>query len=55
MSTKKYEGITRTSRATASRELAALEALGVLARAGAGRSTRYYPALDGWAPMTASR
>jgi Fic family protein len=48
MSTKKYESTTRSSRATASRELAALEALGLLRRVGAGRSTRYYPALDGW-------
>src|SRR5205807_2595747 len=42
MSTRKYEGINGTSRASASRELIELEALGLLARAGAGRSTRYY-------------
>ncbi|MDB5877806.1 MAG: hypothetical protein JWQ41_1220, partial [Variovorax sp.] len=41
MSTKKYESIARTSRATASRELIQLEALGLLAQLGAGRSTRY--------------
>lgn len=50
MSTRKYESIGATSRATASRELLGLEALGLLRRAGAGRSTRYYIALDGWAP-----
>lgn len=50
MSTRKYESTTRSSRATASRELGDLEALGLLQRVGAGRSTRYYPALPGWAP-----
>jgi hypothetical protein len=50
MSTRKYESIGATSRATASRELLELEALGLLRRAGAGRSTRYYIALDGWGP-----
>jgi Fic family protein len=42
MSTKKYESIAGTSRATASRELLELEALGLLERVGAGRSTRYH-------------
>lgn len=51
MSTKKYESITGTSRASASRELIELEALGLLARAGAGRSTRYYVKLPGWGPI----
>lgn len=51
MSTKKYESITGTSRASASRELIDLEALGLLARAGAGRSTRYYVKLSGWGPV----
>lgn len=50
MSTKKYESLAKTSRATASRELTALEELGLLQRVGGGRSTRYYPALEGWAP-----
>jgi Fic family protein len=48
MSTKKYEGIAGTSRATASRELLALEAMGLLEHVGAGRSTRYYVKLPGW-------
>ena len=41
MSTKKYESIAKTSRATASRELIQLEAFGLLEQSGAGRSTRY--------------
>lgn len=48
MSTKKYESITNTSRATASRELIALESIGLLRASGAGRSTRYHIALAGW-------
>lgn len=50
MSTKKYESIAATSRATASRELIDLEAMGMLGRVGGGRSTRYYPKLQGWEP-----
>lgn len=48
MSTRKYESITGTSRATASRELVDLEAMGLLQQVGGGRSTRYYVALPGW-------
>ncbi len=48
MSTKKYENIAATSRATASRELIELEAMGLLEQVGAGRSTRYYVKLPGW-------
>ena len=50
MSTQKYESIAGTSRATASRELIELGALGLLRKAGGGRSTRYYVDLPGWAP-----
>ena len=50
MSTQKYESLAATSRATASRELIELEALGLLGTAGAGRSTRYYIKLAGWEP-----
>ncbi len=50
MSTKKYESIASTSRATASRELIELEALDLLEHVGAGRSTRYYVNLPGWVP-----
>ena len=41
MSTKKYENLTGASRATASRELIELAALGLLRVDGAGRGTRY--------------
>lgn len=50
MSTRKYESLTGTSRATASRELIDLEAMGLLQQMGAGRSTRYYVKLPGWIP-----
>ncbi|MCX2861353.1 Fic family protein [Paucibacter sp. PLA-PC-4] len=50
MSTKKYENIAATSRATASRELIELEAMGLLEQVGGGRSTRYYVKLPGWVP-----
>ena len=50
MSTKKYESIAGTSRATASRELLELEAMDLLEQVGAGRSTRYYVKLPGWVP-----
>lgn len=50
MSTKKYESIASTSRATASRELIELEALGLLKHVGAGRSTRYCVNLPAWVP-----
>ncbi len=49
MSTKKYESITGASRATSSRDLIELEAMGMLQRSGDGRSTRYYLAIAGWA------
>jgi Fic family protein len=52
MRTKKYESLAATSRATASRELIELEALGLLGCAGAGRSTRYYVKLAGWMQPT---
>ncbi|WP_290659599.1 Fic family protein [Aquabacterium sp.] len=51
MSTRKYESIAGTSRATASRELIELEALELLVRVGAGRSTRYCVKLPGWGPI----
>lgn len=54
MSTKKYESTAATSRATASRELLELEAMELLERVGAGRSTRYYVKLAGWGPVPAS-
>ncbi|MDR5761764.1 Fic family protein [Caballeronia sp. LZ035] len=50
MSTRKYESIGGTSRATASRELIELEDMGLVRRVGAGRSTRYYLNIPGWRP-----
>ena len=50
MSTRKYQNIAGTSRATASRELIELATLGLLQQTGAGRSTRYYVSLAGWGP-----
>ena len=49
MTTRKHEQIAQTSTPTAARDLIELERLGLLARRGDGRSTRYYPAIDGWA------
>jgi Fic family protein len=48
ISTRKYESIAGTSRATASRELLELASFGMLEQVGAGRSTRYYVKLPGW-------
>lgn len=41
MTAKKYMGITKVSKATATRDLQQLHEIGVLAREGAGRSVRY--------------
>lgn len=54
MNTGKYGNMAGTSRATASRELVELERLGLLVQTGAGRSTRYYVNLPGWALNPAS-
>jgi Fic family protein len=42
MSAKKYIAITRTSKATATRDLQYLSELGVLKQTGGGRSIRYH-------------
>jgi Fic family protein len=49
MTTRKHERIAQTSTPTAARDLIDLERLGLLTRYGEGRSTRYYPAIEGWA------
>lgn len=49
MTTRKHEQIAQTSKPTAARDLIDLERLGLLTRYGDGRSTRYYPAIEGWA------
>lgn len=46
MSTKKYIAITKTSKATATRDLQYLSEIGVLKQTGSGRSTRYDTNLD---------
>ncbi len=49
MTTRKHARIAQTSTPSAARDLIELERLGLLKRFGAGRSTRYYPAIEGWA------
>ena len=49
MTTRKHQSIAQTSTPTAARDLIELERLGLLTRYGDGRSTRYYPAIEGWA------
>ncbi len=48
MTTRKHQSTAQTSTATAARDLIELERLGLLTRVGDGRSTRYYPAMEGW-------
>jgi Fic family protein len=49
MTVRKYQLITNTTRVTASRDLAQLGQVGLLARQGAGRSTFYNLPMPGWA------
>jgi Fic family protein len=49
MTTRKHQSLAQTSTPTAARDLIELERLGLLTRMGDGRSTRYYPAMEGWA------
>ena len=49
MTTRKHQSICQVSTPTAARDLIELEQVGLLSRQGAGRSTRYYPAIEGWA------
>ena len=48
MSTDKYGNLARVSRATAYRDLEELIRYGLLTRAGVGRGTRYFAAMEGW-------
>lgn len=50
MNTRKCENLTGAARATASRDLIELAALGLLVQLGAGRGTRYHLQIEGWAP-----
>ncbi len=45
-----HENLTGAARATASRDLIELAALGLLVQLGAGRGTRYHLQIEGWAP-----
>lgn len=49
MTTRKHARIAQTSTPTAARDLTELARLGLLTIRGDGRSTRYYPAIEGWA------
>jgi hypothetical protein len=55
MTTRKHEQISPTSTPTAARDLIELERLGLNKKYDAGRSTRYYPAIEGWAEDAANR
>jgi Fic family protein len=48
MSASKYGSVTRTSKATATRDLAELERNGLLTTSGQGRSTRYWVNIPEW-------
>lgn len=50
LTTRKYRSLTGLSRASAYRDLAALERQGILAAFGRGKATRYHLALAGWGP-----
>lgn len=50
MTTRKHESISEVSTPTAARDLIDLENRGLLVKQGKGRSVRYYPAIEGWAP-----
>lgn len=49
ITTRKHEQIAKISTPTAARDLIDLEDRGLLIKHGKGRSTRYYPAIEGWA------
>ena len=49
LSTRKYQSLTGTSRATAYRDLSELVELGLFATRGEGRATRYEPIVPEWA------
>ena len=51
LTTRKYVALTGLSRATAFRDLAALQGAGLLASQGLGKATRYFIKLEGWAPI----
>lgn len=52
MTTRKYASVCNVHKITAARDLAELAELGVFSVAGAGRSTRYFIAMEGWGEAT---
>ncbi len=59
MTTRKYVSLTRCSLPTASRDLSEMaqqvnDRPPLIAQIGLGRSTRYYPNIDGWIPQAAA-
>ena len=50
LTTRKYVALTGLSRATAFRDLTALQGAGLLASQGQGKATRYFINLEAWAP-----
>lgn len=52
LSAEKYANLTGVSKATATRDLAALASAGLLATTGRMKGTRYWPNLAGWVPRT---
>ena len=48
MSASKYANLNTVSKSTATRDLAALEAAGLMAATGQGRATRYWVNVSGW-------
>ena len=55
LTTRKYVALTGLSRATAFRDLAALQGAGLLASQGQGKATRYFISLEGWAPEAGAK
>ncbi len=52
LTTRKYVALTGLSRATAFRDLSALQGAGLIASQGQGKATRYFINLEGWAPAS---
>ena len=52
LTTRKYVSLTGLSRATAFRDLSALQGAGLVASQGQGKATRYFINLEGWAPAS---
>lgn len=51
MTTRKHASLCKTSKPSAARDLIEMASAGVVLSAGAGRSTRYYLAIEGWGEL----